>query len=261
MESKIIEYLRILPQRLLAIMIFILAWEIAVRAGLTYPTPIPPASSVFYKFWDLAFKEIFWEYTMISLQRICSGYALAVIIGIPLGFAVGWFRTWERYIDPLLQTLRQIPLLALFPVFILFFGIGELSRILIIMLAAMWWIFLSTISAVQNVDPILVKTARSMEVSQWEMFRKVVLPSAVPSIFVGLRYAYTDVMLVLIAVEMLGADAGWGVILSSHEDHGQGHIVMYSIIIFMTLFGLIANYMLVAFERRLFRWKERIEIG
>ncbi|PWB49693.1 MAG: ABC transporter permease [Candidatus Methanoperedenaceae archaeon] len=254
------EYLRILTQRLLAIIIFLLIWEIAIRTGLMYPSPIPPPSSIFYNLKVLASKEIFWECTLISLQRVCSGYALAIIIAIPLGFAVGWFRTLELYLDPLLQTLRQIPLLALLPVFIIFFGLGETPIILIIMLTAMWWILLNTISAVKNVDPFLVKTARSVGASQLDVLKKVVLPSAVPSIFLGLRYAYTEVMLVLIGVEMLGARAGLGVFVSSHQHHGQNHILMYSIIVFMTMLGVIANYILVAFERRVCRWKEGLEI-
>ncbi len=260
MGSKIVENIKKLPQRLLAIIIFLLIWEITVKTGLTYPSPLPSMSSVFINLKDLLLMEIFWENTIVSLQRICSGYALAVIIAVPLGLMMGWFETLERYIDPLCQLLRNIPLLALFPVFVIIFGIGELSRILTIMLAAMWWILLSTINAVHNVDPFLVKTARSMGTSQWELLRKVVLPSSIPSIFVGLRYAYTEIILVLLAVETLGAETGWGVIVNAHEHHGQNHILMYAIIIFMTIVGVIANYVLVSVEKRMCRWKEGIEI-
>ncbi len=189
------------------------------------------------------------KHAAISLQRVFSGYAIAVVIAIPLGFLIGWFKTWDRYLGPLLQILRQIPLLALFPVFILLFGIGELPKTLLIMLAAMWWILLSTISAVQNVDPFLVKTARSMGMSHLDMFRKVVLPSAVPLIFTGLRYASTEVILVLIGVEMLGTNAGLGILL---------HRQMWPVIIFMTILGVIANYFLMTLERRLCTWKEDV---
>jgi NitT/TauT family transport system permease protein len=248
----IIKKLRALPQRLGAIIVFLLAWEIAVRVGLTYPAPIPPASLVFKDLIDLALSGILWKHAIISLERIFSGYALAVIIAIPLGFLVGWFSTAERYLDPLLQTLRQVPLLGLFPIFIFFFGIGELPKTLVIMLAAMWWILLSTISAVKNVDPFLVKTARSAGASGWDIFSKVVLPSAVPSIFTGLRLGSTEVILVLIAVERLGAKAGLGILLYRE---------MWPVIVFMAILGIIANYMLVALERRLCRWKEEMETG
>lgn len=252
MDSEIIKKLKTLPQRLIAIIIFLLTWEIAVRTGLTYPALIPPVSRVFNDLMDIAISGVLWKHTMISLQRVFSGYALAVVIAIPLGLVIGWFKIGERYLDPLLQTLRQVPLLALFPVFILLFGIGELPKTLLIMLAAMWWILLSTISAVQNVDPFLVKTARSVGASRWDMFRKVVLPSTVPSIFTGLRYASTEVILVLIAVEMLGAKEGLGILL---------HRKMWPVIMFMTILGVIANYMLVTLERRLCTWKEEIGMG
>lgn len=247
-----IKQLKVLPQRSLAIVIFLLTWEVAVRADLTYPASIPPASSVFNDLVDIALSGILWKHTVISLQRVFSGYALAIIIAVPLGFAVGWFKTWERFLDPLLQTFRQVPVITLFPVFILFFGIGELPKVLLIMLAAMWWILLSTINGVQNVDPFLVKNARSIGASHWDMFRKVVLPSALPSIFVGLRYASTEVILILIAVEMLGAQRGLGILLGRK---------MFAVILFMTILGVIANYILVALERRLCAWKEEIEVG
>ncbi len=250
--SNKIKRLKELTQRLQVIIIFLLTWELSVRSGLTYPAPIPPISLVFNDLIDIALSGILWKHTIISIERVLSGYILAVVIAIPLGFAVGWFKTWERFLDPLLQTLRQVPLLTLFPVFILFFGIGELPKTLIIMLAAMWWILLSTISAVQNVDPIHVKTAQSMGASQWDILKKIVLPSAVPSIFTGLRYASTEVIIVLIAVEMIGASAGLGILLIRK---------MWPVIVFMTILGVISNYMLVALERRLCRWKENIEIG
>ncbi|HIH44761.1 MAG TPA: ABC transporter permease [Candidatus Methanoperedenaceae archaeon] len=248
-----IKQLNTLPQRSLAVVIFLLAWELAVRAGLTYPAAIPVPSRVFQGVMDIVLLEKFWEHTMISLERVFLGYALAMIIAIPLGFAVGWFNTVERYLDPFLQTMRQIPQLALFPAFILFFGIGELPKILLIMLAAVWWILLSTISAVQSVDPFLVKTARSVGASQWDLLRKVVLPSAAPTIITGMRYASTEVILVLVAVELLGASKGLGILLNTPR--------YWEVLVFMTILGVTANYMLVLLERRLCRWKEEIEIG
>ncbi|PWB49694.1 MAG: ABC transporter permease [Candidatus Methanoperedenaceae archaeon] len=250
--SHMIKKLKTLPQRSLSIIIFLLIWEIAVKTGLTYPAPIPPVSRVIHDFISIIFLEKFWDYTMVSLQRVVSGYALAMIIAIPLGFAVGWFKTLELYIDPLLQILRQTPVLSLFPVFIIFFGIGEFPKILLIMLAAIWWILLNTISAVKNVDPFLVKTARSVGVSQLDVLRKVVLPSAAPSIITGMRYASTEVVLVLVAVEMLGAKKGLGILLNFRY---------WEVLVFMAILGVIANYTLVALERRLSVWKEEIEIG
>jgi NitT/TauT family transport system permease protein len=259
MKSAILKRLTTLLQRLAAIIIILLAWEIVVRSGLLYPTPIPPVSRVFGVLMEMTLAGTLLKHTVISLQRVFFGYSLAIVIAIPLGLAVGWFKTWERYLDPLLQTLRQVPLLAWFPIFTLLFGMGELSKTLLIMLAAMWWILLSTIRSVHNVDPFIVKTARSMGISQWDMLRKVVLPSAVPSIFTGLRYACTEVILILFVVEMLGANGGLGSVMIYGECHpGPENVMIYSISIFVATLGLIANYLLVAIEKRLCRWKEGI---
>lgn len=259
MNSTILKRLKTLLQRLIAIIIFLLSWEIAVRSGLTYPVPIPTFSRVIIALKEMALAGTLENQTLISMERIFSGYVLAVLIAVPLGLLIGWYKTLERYLDPLLQTLRQVPLLAWFPVFIIFFGIGEVSKIFLIMLAAMWWILLSTISAVHNVDPYIVKYARSAGTSQMDIFKKIVLPSAVPSIFTGLRYAYTEVLLALFAVEILGAKTGLASFMVNGTCHpGPDQVMLYSISIYMAMIGLTVNYMLVTIERRLCRWKENI---
>ncbi len=237
----------------------LLLWEAVVRTGLTAPTQIPSATRVFEVLGEMAVAGTLWKHTSMSMQRVTVGYALAVVLAIPVGFLLGWFETCEKYLDPPLQALRQVPLLAWFPLFILLFGIGELSKILLITLTAFWWILIGTVSAVQNIEPEIVRTARSLGLSHFGMFRFVVLPAALPSLFVALRLAYTEVILILVAVEMLGANFGLGSLLANDECHaGPEHVMIYSICIFMTAIGLLANYVLVSLEKRLCGWKEEV---
>lgn len=261
MESNsFVEKVKLLPQKLLAIVIFLLSWEIAPRIGLVDPAFIPPASVVFSTLWNFFLSGTLIKHTSISLQRAFAGYAVAVVVAIPLGFLVGWFKTFEKYIDPLLQTLRQLPILALFPVFILFFGIGEVSKTAIIALACFWSVFLNTVNGVISVDPLLVKSARAMGASHIDMFRKVVLPAAVPSIFTGLRYAGTVALVLLVAAEMVGADKGLGFwVLNAEQRFSIPE--MFAGIVALTILGLIVNYVLVIIERRATRWKEEIVHG
>lgn len=257
MVNNIVEQLKLLPQKLLAIIVFLLIWEIAPRIGLADPAFIPPPSVVFSALGELISSGVLLKHTTISLQRAFTGFAIATVLAIPLGFLVGWYKTFERYIDPLMQTIRQVPLLALFPVFILIFGIGEVSKIAMIVKASFWIIFMNTVSGVTYVDPVIVKSARAMGVSNINMFRKVVLPAAVPSIFTGLRFAGTISLMVLVAAEMIGANAGLGfLVLNSEVKFAIPD--MYAAIVALTILGVIVNYVLVFIERAASKWKEEI---
>jgi NitT/TauT family transport system permease protein len=185
------------------------------------------------------------------------GFAIAAVTAIPLGFLVGWFKTFEKYMGPLLQTMRQLPNLALFPIFIMLFGIGEISKILIIAVTCFWSIFLNTVSGVMNIEPLLIKSARSMGLSHSEMFKKVILPAAAPSIFTGFRYAGTVALTILVAAEMIGATSGLGIfILISDARFARSE--MYATIMALTILGVMINYILVVMEKRATRWKEDI---
>jgi len=129
---------------------------------------------------------------------------------IPLGLLMGWYRGFEEISDGLVQAMRQVSSLSLFPVFLLFFGIGEFSKIAVIFWGAQWTLLLNTINGVKTVDPLLIKSARSMGSNDLSIFRKVVLPSSLPSLFVGLRLSATHSLLVLVAAEMIGATSGLG---------------------------------------------------
>ncbi len=188
-SNNVVKQIKLLPQRFLAIVVFLLIWEIAPRIGLTDPSFVPPASVAFSALADFFSSGLLLKHTTISLQRAFAGFAIAAITAIPLGFLIGWSKTFEKYMDPLLQTMRQLPILALFPVFILLFGIGEVSKTAMIALACFWSIFMNTVSGVLNVDPLLIKSARSIGASHIDMFKKVILPASIPSIFTGLRYA------------------------------------------------------------------------
>jgi NitT/TauT family transport system permease protein len=251
--------MRTLYQRLLAILAFLVVWEVAVRAGFLEPTPVPPASSVLMALKDLLATREYSENTFASLQRMSLGYALATLTAVPLGFLIGWWSTVERWLVPLLSIFRQIPLIALFPIFILFFGLGEIPCVIILMLAAWWSILLNVINGVQSIDPMLVKTARSFRASQWHVLTRVVFPATIPSIITGMRAAYSEVVLILIPVETLGVDAGWGIGVGSHEHHGVNHILMYAMLISMALAGVVIDYILVSLEKELCKWKEKIE--
>ena len=182
------------------------------------------------------------------------GLPLAMAIAIPLGAAIAWYRPVREFLMPVLELFRNTAALALLPVFILILGIGETSKIAIVLYACFFPVLLATITGVSNVDPQLLRSAQVLGLSPVSAFRKVVFPAAVPTIFTGVRLSGAAAILVLIAAEMIGANAGLGFLIS----YSQFNFLipkMYAAIITTSVLGLAVNYGLVALERRFSRWR------
>ena len=239
-----------------AIIVFLLIWEILPRTGLVDASFLPPFSSIAATFVTMMYDGDLEHQFLVSFWRVIAGFGLAMLVAIPLGLLMGWFRLFERFTDPLVQTLRNVPSLALLPIFILFLGVGETSKVAIIFWGSIWAALINTIHGVKSVEPILIKSARSLGASQTMIFKKVVLPSALPSIFTGMRLSATHAILILIAAEMVGASAGLGYLILSAQDSFNIN-AMYVGIIALALFGITANYILLYLEGRATRWKEQ----
>lgn len=240
-----------------AIAAFLGLWEVLPRVGWVSRTFLPPFSEVLvYLVHSLATGDLERD-IWISLTRSFYGFSLAALVALPLGFVLGWFEPFERLLDPLIQLFRQTSAFSLFPLFILLFGIGETSKVAIIFYGAQWPLLLNTISGVKNVDPLLVKSARSMGVGRFDLFRKVILPASLPSIFTGLRLAASFAILIIVAAETMGASSGLGYVLTNSQ-YNFDLPRMYSAIVVLSLIGLSANYLLVWMERRLTGWKQEI---
>lgn len=247
--------MRALGSRLVLAALLVAAWEVAPRAGLVNPTFLAPASEVARTLLELALSGDLARHARVSLMRIGAGLAVAVALGVPVGLGMGSFRGFERTLDAPLQAGRQVSAIALFPVFILFFGIGEASKVVIIFWASVWPVLLNTVGGVKGVDPVLVRAARSMGARGATIFAKVVLPAAAPSIFTGIRLGAAYAFMVLVAAEMIGANAGLGfLVLNSQEVFRIPQ--MYAAIVALAGFGLAVNALLLAVERRATAWRE-----
>ncbi|MGW1895146.1 ABC transporter permease [Streptomyces sp. NPDC002004] len=241
-----------------AIVTLLLLWETAPRLGLVDRTFLPPFSEVARSWWELAADGQLADNARASLVRSFSGFGLAVAVAVPLGLLIGWYRPVADLLGPLLEVFRNTAALALLPVFVLLLGIGETSKIAIVVYACTWPILLNTISAVRNVDPTLLKLAKSMDLSAPRLFQKVILPSAVPVIFTGIRLAGAVSILVLVAAEMVGAKAGLGYLINASQ-YNFAIPQMYAGIITISAIGVVFNQLLVVMERRLSSW--RVPVG
>jgi len=231
-----------------ALLLALLAlWELAPRLGLVDVAFLPPLSEVLEAGWELARNGQLYEHLEASLLRAFGGFAIAVVAFVPLGLAIGWYARLADALKQIIEVLRNTAPLALLPVFILLLGIGEVSKVTMVVYSCAWPLL--TIAAVKQVDPLLVKSARTMGATPLQLFAKVILPASLPTIFVGIRLASAAAMLVLVASEMVGAKAGLGYLII----YGQYSFLipqMYFGVLSITTIGLLSNYGLEMLERR-----------
>jgi NitT/TauT family transport system permease protein len=244
-------------KRSLLVLALLALWEVVPRLGLADPAFLPPFSDVIAAGWQLAQSGELYDDVAASLLRALSGFLISVVFIVPLGLAVGWYARLGDLLNQIIEVCRNTAPLALLPVFILLLGIGELSKITMVIYSCAWPLLLNTIAAVKQVDPLLVKSARTMGASPQQLFRKVILPAALPTIFVGVRLASASAMLVLVASEMVGAKAGLGYLII-YSQYSFLIPQMYFGILGITVIGLTFNAVLEALERRLMRWKAAV---
>jgi sulfonate transport system permease protein len=237
---------------------FLAIWQVSSSAGWVNAAVLPPIDTIVTALWNgLAGGTLLGDIA-ISLQRAGLAFAAAVAVAIPLGLFMGQVRAVETALDPILQVFRQTSALALYPVFILLLGLGEASKVFVIFWATLFPLLLNTISGVKQVDPKLLEMARVYGAARLTVFRRVVLPGSVPSIFVGLRLSATTALLLLIASEMIGANKGIGFQVMNAQYNFQIPLMFAAIVILAGL-GLIANQALVSLQRRLCRWSDPID--
>jgi NitT/TauT family transport system permease protein len=243
--------------RSLAIIFIIIAlWEAFPRFEWIDPFLLPPFSEVVKSTANLFVTGEFFKHFNISIFRISCGFFGGLLLAIPLGIFMGWFKTFEEYVNPLVEACRNSSVLTLYPIFILLFGIGEEAKISIIMWGTTWVVLLNTISGVKNVDPSLIKSARSMGIKDLALLVKVILPAALPSIITGIRLGAANSILILIAAEMIGSNAGLGYMIFYFEAR-YAIPEMYGGVIFLALMGVAVNEVLCRLEKRLTGWQEK----
>lgn len=241
-------------ERSAAIILLLALWEALPRAGVVDRVFVPPLSENLAAWYDLLVTGQLGEHLGASLLRSFAGFALAIALAIPLGLAIGWYRPVAAFLSPVLELFRNTSAVALLPVFTLILGIGETTKITFVLYACSWPILLNTISGVKTVEPLLIKSARSMGLGPFRLFQKVILPAAVPTIFTGVRLAGAYSILVLLFAEMVGAKAGLGYLIQASQSSFRIHD-MYAGIITISAIGLLFNQLLVSVERRFSTWR------
>lgn len=243
------------------LIMLVILWEVGPRNGWIDSQFFPPPSLIIAEGVKLAEKgELLIQITS-SLRRTFQGLLAATVVGIPLGFVLGgWFPRLTNFLRPLLRLLGQINAFSLFPLFVLFFGIGEMAKFAIIFWSTIWPILFTTIAGVQGVDPLYVKVARSMGSGRLTLFARVLFPGALLSIFTGIRLGTTTSFLMLIAAEMIGASEGLGWLV---HNSSMNYVIprLYLAAALIAFLGMGMNSVIVLLEKRVIRWKEVVDVN
>jgi sulfonate transport system permease protein len=236
----------------------LLIWEAAAQAGLTKPNLLPAPSVVVGAAARLAATGELITHIGVTLSRVFIGFALGAGIATLLGGLTGYSRTWRELLDPLLQSLRSIPSIAWVPLFILWLGIYEASKITLIAVGVFFPVYLSLMSGIQNVDRKLVEVGRVYNFSGLRLVRKVLLPATLPSYIVGLRGGLGLGWMFVVAAEYMGASEGVGYLLLDGQQTGRAAIIIAAIVLFAIL-GKSTDAILAAVGRRLISWQDSFE--
>ena len=183
-----------------------------------------------------------------------EGLLLGGVLGVALGVAVGLSRWFEATVDPPMQMVRALPHLGLIPLFIIWFGIGELPKVLLVALGVSFPLYLNTFSAIRQVDPKLFETAQVLGFSFWQRFRTIIVPSAAPQVLVGLRQSLAIAWLTLIVAEQINADKGIGYLINNARDFLRIDIIIFGLIVY-ALLGIGTDAIVRALERRASRYR------
>jgi ABC-type nitrate/sulfonate/bicarbonate transport system permease component len=246
-------------QRILEIaspVVFLLIWEAVVRAGWLDARFVPPPSAVVLRFFDLVQSGELWKDVSITLFRVGAGYAVGVIPGVAVGLLMAMFRPLRYVLDPLVAAIYPIPKIALMPLLLLAFGIGELSKVALVAIATFFPVLISTYAGAANIENIYLDAAKNFGAGPSMMFREVVFFGALPQIFAGLRLALGTSFLVIVAAEFVSADTGIGQLIWSSWQVLQVDRMFVGIVLIGVL-GVVSTAILQEIEHRLMPWRRR----
>jgi sulfonate transport system permease protein len=233
--------------------LILIAWEYAARSGVLSSRVLPEPLAVVRAAWQLLLTGQLWNNLKVSAGRAFAGLLVGGGLGLALGFLTGLSRRAEVVLDTTLQMLRNIPPLALIPLVILWFGIDEGAKLFLVAYGVFFPLYINTFHGIRTVDRGLIEMARSYGLSGWRLYREVILPGALPSIMVGLRYALGLMWVLLIVAETISASSGIGYMTMNAREFLQTDIMLVGILMY-ALLGKLADVAARHLERVCLRW-------
>ncbi|MBI2016079.1 MAG: ABC transporter permease [Candidatus Rokubacteria bacterium] len=240
--------------RVLALLGVVVLWELVTRTGWVPALFLPSPSGVIESGVEMLASGELLVHVATSLRRLLLGFGLGALLGVSVGLAVGFFSLAEAVGTPLIAATFPIPKIALLPLLILWVGIGEASKVAVITLGVFFPMAINTYTGVRNADPLLIRAAVSFGAGRFSLIRKVMLPSALPMIFAGLKLGAGTALLLLVAAEMIAANAGIGFLVLHAQNLMETTKLMVGIVL-LSLLGIVSHWLLVRLERLAIPWK------
>jgi sulfonate transport system permease protein len=240
---------------LLVPVILALVWEIVVRLGWSSGRLAPPPSVIFQTFVDLARTGELQRDTLVTLSRVAAGFALGAVAGTVVGAATGYSPLLRRLLDPSMQGLRAIPSIAWIPLFILWLGIFEASKVTLIALGVFFPVYLGLMGAIQSVDRKLVEVGRAFRLSDFEMVRRILLPAVLPAYVLSLRSGLGLGWMFVVAAELMGASEGLGYLLIDGQQLGKPAEIIAAIVAF-AIVGKATDWLIALAAAPFLRWED-----
>ena len=247
-------------RKVLSPIIVLLVWELIARMEWVPRWFLPVPTHVLETLWGILISGELVRETSVSLYRALLGYSLAAIVGISLGLLIAWSRIIEDFLDPLIELIRPLSTFALIPIFFLWFGIGDTSKIMIIFKSCFFPIALNTIAGIKGVDAKLINAARSLGASERQLWTRVLIPAAMPMIMTGLRISTAISMMALVGVEMLSSDSGIGFLVIDAQRTFDTERVFAGILV-LSLIGFSLDRIARLIQKRVLNWHVETSLG
>ena len=247
-------------KRLVSPLLLLIVWETVTSAGWVASWFLPAPTEVVKTLFAMIASGELLEHTAISMARAITGYAMAAVVGIALGLLIAWSTIIEDFFDPLIELLRPLSTFALIPIVFLWFGIGNVSKVIIIFKSCFFPIVLNTIAGIKGVDQKLIRAARTLGASGHQLWTRVLIPSALPMIITGLRISTAISMMALVGVEMIASDSGLGFLVIDAQRTFDTERVFAGIIV-LSLLGFSLDRLARYLQSRILSWHDETSLG
>lgn len=236
------------------LVILIVIWQVASNMGFLNPLTLPSPATILETFVTLIRKGTLQQNLLISSKRVLTGYAISAVSAVILGILIGLSAHFKRMTDLIIQTLKPIPPISWIPLVILWFGIGEESKVFLIFIGGFFTILVNVVDGIRRIDVKLIELSNAMVIPKLKYVFQVVIPYAAPNIFTGLRVGLGQSWMCVVAAELVASSTGLGYMIMYARQFGQTDVVIVGMLM-IGIIGKIMESLLMLIEKKVIRWK------